>query len=100
MKSTIQSKDLPQGRRVETEDHPDSKRVVRQYQDGALVSEAHFERLPSGKNIHREFDGRNHLKRESHFYGSLYIALNSDFSNGKKTGEKYFVQEVGIPALL
>jgi hypothetical protein len=92
MKSTIQSKELPERRRVETEDHPDGKRVVRHYQDGTIVSEAHFETLTTGKNIHREFDGRNHLKRESHFYGSLDIALNSDFSNGKKTGEEYFVK--------
>ena len=77
---------------METEDHPGGERVVRHYQDGALVSEAHFETLTTGKNIHREFDRHNHLKRESHFYGSLDIAVNSDFSNGTKTGERYFVK--------
>ncbi len=91
MNPTLESQDLPNGRRVETEDLPEGKRIVRHFQDGALTAEYHFETFPSGKLVHREFDAGHNLMRETHSYGDLKIAMRRDFSDGKKGSEMYFV---------
>lgn len=51
-----------------------------------------FENLPSGKHIRREFD-RDGLKRESHGYGIMEIEITSEFENGVKADETYFVKK-------
>ncbi|HSK42910.1 MAG TPA: hypothetical protein VLA83_03370 [Candidatus Binatia bacterium] len=91
MNPTFENQDLPDGRRVETEDLPEGKRIVRHFQDGALTAEYHFATFPSGKRVHREFDGGHNLTRETHSYGALKIAIQQHFSDGKKSSEMYFV---------
>jgi hypothetical protein len=52
-----------------------------------------YEILSSGKTIIREFDAKGILKRETHGYGVLEIAINRSFDKGGITDEMYFVKK-------
>ena len=92
MNANTESGDRREGVRIHTQDFLDGKRVVRRYEDGVLVTESHFDTLASGKRIHSQFDGTNTLQREMQSYGMLDIGVQSNFLNGNKTGETYFVR--------
>jgi hypothetical protein len=49
-----------------------------------------YEKLPSGKTIHRDFNEDGSLLREIHTYGRLDIAIQYSFEAGVKNEEMYF----------
>jgi hypothetical protein len=92
MEQNFQSKGLPNETRIESQDLPGGKRVVRRYEHSVLVTEMHFETVASGKQIRREFDRNMNLTRENHSYGTLDIAIERRFGDGRQTFETYFVK--------
>ena len=51
-----------------------------------------YEKLPSGKEIRREFGDDGSLIKENHGYGMLDIMIDFWFEEGVKTDETYFVK--------
>ena len=55
-----------------------------------MARPSEYQKLPSGKQIFRDFDANGSLVREQQSYGLLEIGISYDFRGGAKIEETYF----------